>query len=137
MDHAVISMENSMENSMDGLLEKTTVKNPTISDGGFLQGFPVPEKSARPIWFSFSAPPAAGTAISYHEQIYNFVGAQPHTRRDGEATTLLVWRSPCARCGDQFEITTPLISSSPNRRCQACKAPGRKVKTTIAKDRAA
>lgn len=143
MDHAVISMENSMENSMDGLLEKTTVKIPPPYRGGILQGFQVPEKSASSVTvvekFGFDAPPAVGASFDYRGQIYTFTGTVPHVRQDGATIELLAWLSHCAKCGEPFKLSTNPMGG-PNRRCQVHRAKGRKVKkiaTPIAEDRAA
>jgi hypothetical protein len=32
---------------------------------------------------------------------------EPHTRRDGTTTTLMVWRSHCPTCGEPFERAHP------------------------------
>lgn len=141
MDRAVISMENSMENSMDGLLEKTTVKKPHPYRGGFLQGFQVPEKSASIAKvvekFGFGAPPAIGSIFDYRGQIYTFTGTVPYVRQDGVTIELLGWLSHCARCGEPFNFTSTPTGGF-NRRCQIHKAAGRRVREiAAAKDRAA
>jgi hypothetical protein len=67
-------------------------------------------------------------------QSYEFARTEPHTRRDGTETTLMVWRSHCAQCGEPFEVLTPAGSGkfSPNRRCQKHKRPGVRVRTADA-----
>jgi hypothetical protein len=70
------------------------------------------------------------TSQTYRGQHYELMRQDPYTRRDGTLTTLAVWRSHCAQCGDSFELRTPVKSSKfvPNRRCQAHKRPGVRVK---------
>lgn len=66
----------------------------------------------------------------YDGQVYRLVELRPYTRRNGTETTLAVWRSCCAKCGDEFELITPTEASkfSPNRRCKEHRRPGAKVR---------
>ncbi len=40
-------------------------------------------------------------------QRFELVGHRPHTRLDGTATELTVWRGPCAICGEAFHQAHP------------------------------
>ena len=40
----------------------------------------------------------------------------------------IIWVTNCADCGDRFELWTTHLFVYPNRRCQACKAPGKPVR---------
>ncbi len=40
-------------------------------------------------------------------RLFAFTGAEPYTRQDGTATTLLCWRGACAICGAAFTVKTP------------------------------
>jgi len=76
----------------------------------------------------FSAPPGVGHVLMREGQRYELVNQKPHIRKDGQPTTLLVWRSHCADCGSAFEIMTGLISNRGiNRRWPKHHRPGRAV----------
>lgn len=64
-----------------------------------------------------------GQMKSYKKQEYLCVGAEPHVRRDGSETTLLLWESHCATCGAVFRFKTPaaVTKFQPNRRCDRHK----------------
>jgi len=66
----------------------------------------------------------------YRGQVYGRMGVLPHTCRNGRETTLIIWGSFCATCGDRYTFTVPGLSKKfqPNRRCQRCKRPGRRVR---------
>src|SRR3546814_394294 len=72
--------------------------------------------------------PAKGTKLILDGQVYDLVSASPHVRRDGSVGRILTWHSACARCGDDFIVTTGLRGHSINRRCQSCKRVGSPVK---------
>jgi hypothetical protein len=78
-------------------------------------------------------PASPPTSQTYHGQHYELVRRDPYTRRDGTLSTLAVWRSHCAQCGEPFELRTPANSSKfvPNRRCQAHKRPGVRAKPKV------
>lgn len=40
-------------------------------------------------------------------RLFLFAGAEPYTRKDGTATTLLCWRGSCLVCGAGFTVKTP------------------------------
>lgn len=40
-------------------------------------------------------------------RLWQEVGREPYTRADGTKTELIRWRSPCAKCGEGFDVTTP------------------------------
>lgn len=75
-------------------------------------------------------PAEIGTIRRYKGQTYVAVDLRPYERQDGTLTTLVVWRSRCARCDKPFELQTPLGAArfEPNRRCQKHKRPGHRVK---------
>src|SRR3546814_8449706 len=60
--------------------------------------------------------PAKGTKLIFDGQVYDLVSASPHVRRDGSVGRILTWHSACARCGDDFIVTTGLRGHSINRR---------------------
>jgi hypothetical protein len=72
----------------------------------------------------------ADFAIIYDEQIYRPSCVMPGHNRHGEPTRIVEWLTNCPTCGVEFTITTGMIwRDAPRRRCDACKAPGRRVKT--------
>lgn len=68
---------------------------------------------------------AEGTILIDAGQQYRCDRIEPYQRKDGTMTTLAVWVSHCADCGDPFEYKTPRKAHKPkfNRRCQLHKAP--------------
>jgi hypothetical protein len=71
------------------------------------------------------------TTKIYKDQHYELVGHEPYTRvSDGSKTSLIVWRSVCATCGQPFVTRTPIRAKSftPGRRCDLHKQPGVRVK---------
>ena len=76
---------------------------------------------------AFRQAPAVGAVLMRDGQRYVVVDSRPYRRTDGTPTTLIVWRSHCSDCGQPFELTTPLVTKWPNRRCPAHHAPGRAV----------
>lgn len=83
-------------------------------------------KSAAPQTIDFEFPPEVGTVVMFHGQRYELVGTKPYVRKDGTASTLIVWSTHCARCADPMECTTP-IKGWPNRRCPDCAQKGVRV----------
>jgi hypothetical protein len=74
------------------------------------------------------------TYLTYKGQRYDNIGTVPYVRTDGGSTTLAVWRSLCADCGEPFEFKTTLGKHSlrwPSRRCAGCKRPGVRVTETV------
>ena len=66
-----------------------------------------------------------GEARVHKDQRYLCVSVEPHTRRDGTQTALLLWESQCAECGEPFGFKTPNTGKfEPSRRCQAHRKPG-------------
>ena len=65
----------------------------------------------------------------YHGQHYRLAGERQHIRRDGALTTLAIWRSHCATCGEPFEFLLPVKATKfmPSRRCRMHKKPGVRV----------
>jgi hypothetical protein len=54
----------------------------------------------------------------------------PYVKRDGTATSLAVWETNCADCGEVFTIMSTARRKSlwhPNRRCAKCHRPGAAV----------
>jgi hypothetical protein len=68
--------------------------------------------------------------VFYKGQGYYALGTEPYTRRDGQPTTLQIWRSRCARCGEAFTFkrSAKAIRFQPNRRCTTHRWPGRRVR---------
>ncbi len=83
-------------------------------------------KVSAPQSIDFDVVPEVGMVVMFHGQRYAMTGVRPHTRQDGSETTLIVWSTHCARCGDPFELATT-ARCSPNRRCGDCAAAGRRV----------
>ena len=72
-----------------------------------------------------------GTTKTYKDQHYKLVGHEPYTRvSDGSKTSLAVWRSACATCGQPFVVRTPIRARNfqPRRRCDLHKQPRVRVK---------
>lgn len=80
---------------------------------------------SRPI-MRFSAPPQTGSQVVIGKQVYDLVKITPHIRLDGQATSILHWRSHCQTCGGHFEVTTGLTFQYMNRNCPQHHAPGRR-----------
>jgi hypothetical protein len=70
-------------------------------------------------------------SFKHKGQVYTKTDAVvPYVRRDGTETTLAVWRTNCADCGEGFTIMTTARRKSlwhPNRRCGHCHRPGAAV----------
>lgn len=76
----------------------------------------------------FQQPPDIGFVLMREGQRYELVAHEPHIRRDGFPTTLLVWRSHCCDCGEAFEVVTGLVANGYfNRRCPDHHRSGRAV----------
>lgn len=76
----------------------------------------------------FDHPPSIGTVILLDEQPFELSRTQPHIRLDGQRTTLLVWQTECAGCGDTIEVASPMKTNGLSRRCPSCRKPGKPVK---------
>lgn len=83
-------------------------------------------KTAAPQSIDFDVIPEIGTVVMFHGQRYEMVVARSYTRRDGSETTLIIWSTHCARCGDPMEVSTTL-KSAVNRRCPECAQKGVRV----------
>ena len=68
--------------------------------------------------------------VTYKGQTYARFSEKSYIRRDGTQTTLIVWRTRCAECGEPMTVMTPsgARNFSPNRRCEIHKKPGVRVK---------
>lgn len=60
-------------------------------------------------------------------QQYEFVRDEPHLRRDGSETALIVMATKCAECSKPFEAKAPASTKWLTRRCAICAKPGRRV----------
>lgn len=78
--------------------------------------------------FCFSAEPRAGTILRLDDQVYELRATEPHVRKDGGHTSLLVWEAVCPSCGGDFLVRTGLTAHSVNRRCSSCRKPHKPVK---------
>jgi len=77
---------------------------------------------------AFGAPPKPGTVLMRDGQRYELIACKDHVRKDGQPTSLLVWHSHCAECGEPFEVVTGLVARGAiNRRCATHHSPGRVV----------
>lgn len=77
--------------------------------------------------FDFDAVPFIGQRVVHRGQLHELVRVEPHLKRDGEATSLLVWSSLCAQCGEPFEWRSPVRTEWPTKRCEAHRKPGRQA----------
>lgn len=76
----------------------------------------------------FQQPPDVGFVVMRESQRYELIVRKPHVRKDGQPTTLLIWRSHCCDCGEVFEVITGLVANGYfNRRCSDHHQPGRAV----------
>lgn len=76
---------------------------------------------------NFDPIPDLGTIVFRYGQRYMLDEVEPYVRKDGEASTLLRWRSTCADCGAPFDFRTPIKSKGFNRRCALHRNPGARV----------
>ena len=65
--------------------------------------------------------PRYGDPMVYKGQCYFYRRQQPHTRRNGKVTSLMVWETVCPECSAAFEVETFNTKTRPRRRCDACK----------------
>ena len=72
-----------------------------------------------------------GKVTLYKEQAYTLVATEPYRRqRDGSETTLLVWQTNRAECGQPFVTKTPRKKNLAfTRRCPEHASPGVRVET--------
>lgn len=64
-------------------------------------------------------PRQAGDVFFHRGQRYEVVRLEPHRRRDGSLSELVVFTSRCADCGAVFEAKSPnKLVLYPNRRCK-------------------
>lgn len=67
--------------------------------------------------------------VMYKGQRYVFGGVRPIQRKDGSDALAVAWHTRCADCEAEFTCSVALgFGHTPNRRCDACKAPGKRVK---------
>lgn len=76
----------------------------------------------------FAEAPAAGLALMVDGQRFDLVSVQPHTRADGQASSLLTWRAACLDCGKPFELVEGLRFRLGARRCPEHRKPGVKAR---------
>jgi Zn finger protein HypA/HybF involved in hydrogenase expression len=70
-----------------------------------------------------------GFAVEWDGQRYAPIRTRQHIKKDGTPLLIVDWSTECPSCGQEFTLYTNLIFSSPRRRCDSCKAPGRRVRT--------
>lgn len=66
--------------------------------------------------------------VVHDGQDYRLQGVHDHIKPDGTTLALLEWATQCPDCGAAFVVSTTLIFKGPRRRCDNCKAPGRRVR---------
>ena len=71
----------------------------------------------------------AGFSVEWDKQVYRPVGLRKHTTKAGASVELVEWETECPRCNKVFALTTLMKFTAPRRRCDDCKAPGRRVAT--------
>lgn len=59
-------------------------------------------------------------------QVYRFEGVGRHVTKDGRVIATMKWETDCAECRRPFKLFS-IGKFEPSRRCQSCKAPGRRV----------
>jgi hypothetical protein len=70
-----------------------------------------------------------GMTESWKGQRYELIEFRPHIRRDRRPTVLLIWRSQCPSCGEDFVTATPQRKfKEPTRRCWLHAHPGKRVR---------
>lgn len=67
---------------------------------------------------TFTEIPPIGLAIALNEQRYDLVAIEPYTRLDGQETSLLVWLTECATCGQGCSIKSSARQLPSVRRCE-------------------
>ena len=67
-------------------------------------------------------------SIEHDQQVYRPICVRPHVTRDGRETRVIEWITNCPTCGAEFTACTSMQFAGPRRRCDACKAPNRRVK---------
>jgi hypothetical protein len=68
-------------------------------------------------------------AVEYDQQLYRPMCIRPHINRDGNEIRVIEWLTNCPTCGVEFTVTTGVMFREPRRRCDGCKAPGRRVRS--------
>jgi hypothetical protein len=63
----------------------------------------------------------AGFRLRQRQNEYELIGME--TADSGKF--LLIWRSNCFECGEQFEFKSPVVVEHLNKRCALHAAPGR------------
>lgn len=77
--------------------------------------------------------PKIGTVIMNGDQGYRVVRLVEHVRADGTASRLLVLETPCAACGEPFQIVKSATAADMtrfNRRCPLHRRPGKPTRTS-------
>lgn len=69
----------------------------------------------------FARPPAVGTAILHDGQEFEVVAVEPYVRKDGAASALLTWRTPCRVCGSPVEFKLGKELRATRRNCDEHK----------------
>ncbi len=59
-----------------------------------------------------------GTVLKIDAQAFELAEIEPYTRKDGQASAILHWRSNCPTCGVEFTHSTGRTSAQFNRRCE-------------------
>ena len=68
-----------------------------------------------------------GFRIELRGQSYLKVGMMDHVKPDGSTVRLIEWSSHCSDCATEFRLRTTDVIRWFSRRCQTCKAPGKRV----------
>ena len=71
--------------------------------------------------------PQPGFMMAIDGQVFEFIKNTPHTKRDGQSTTLMTWKTLCAECGDEFISASPFGRIPETRRCATHRKPGVRV----------
>ena len=75
-----------------------------------------------------SSTPERGTIATVDGQRFELVRTDPYVRRDGSVVDLLVWRSWCAECGDEYFVrTSSTAQGGVVRRCGQHRRQGKKL----------
>lgn len=68
--------------------------------------------------------PERGEVVLFDGHPFTVMGYEAYVRRDGTASSLIVWTTQCADCGTRVEVKTGFRTKGIRKRCDAHKARG-------------
>ena len=72
----------------------------------------------------FEDAPERESTILRDGRRFTLLGYEAYVRKDGQSSTLLLWESECANCGERFETKTGMRSKTITKRCEAHRKMG-------------